>query len=81
MPFGLLSLPLANPWLAVPLSLLLAGVFILMAVTGAANDEPFAGSVTDVAVATISRDIQRDMNAVLGDPIPPSLPSVSGYAW
>jgi putative membrane protein len=80
-PFALLSLVPDRAWLVVPGSLVLAGVFIVMTVTGAANDEPFSGRVTDVPVATIAVDIERELLHALGEGMPPPLAPANGYAW
>ena len=82
IPFGVLSLVPAAIWWTVPLSLLLSGVFIVMAVVGSANDEPFAGKVTDVPVAAICQQIERELRDMLGDRDIPTMPApVRGYLW
>lgn len=81
VPFGLLSLLPDSPWLAVPLALLLAGVFVVMAVVGAANDEPMAGAVTDVPIHAICREVERDAADALNLERPPALQPVNGYLW
>jgi putative membrane protein len=81
VPFGLLSLLPDAPWLVVPLALILAGVFVVMAVVGAANDEPMAGTVTDVPLHAVCREIERDAADALGLDRPPDLLPVDGYLW
>jgi putative membrane protein len=82
VPFGLLSLFPTAIWWTTPLALVLSGTFVVMAVTGAANDEPFAGRVTDVPIATIAAEIEHDLRELLGDATPPAIPQpVDGYLW
>jgi ion channel-forming bestrophin family protein len=82
VPFGLLSLVPNAIWWVVPLSLVLSGVYIIMAVTGQANDEPFEGRFTDVPMAALCRDIERDLLEQLGDTtLPPRMEPVDGYLW
>lgn len=81
-PFGLLSVVPDAIWWAAPLALALSGVLILMEVTGTANDEPFAGAVTDVPIATIAAQVERDVREQLGDEDLPAVPvPVDGYLW
>lgn len=81
-PFALLSLLPTAIWWTTPLALALSGTFIVMAVTGAANDEPFAGRVTDVPIATIAAEIEHDLRELLGDRMLPLVPEpVDGYLW
>lgn len=72
IPFGLLSLLPDAVWLVLPLATVLAGVFVVMAVVGAANDEPMVGAVTDIPVHAICRDIERNASDALVplDPAP-----------
>jgi ion channel-forming bestrophin family protein len=81
-PFGLLSVVPNAIWWTVPLALVLSGVYIIMAVTGQANDEPFAGRFTDVPMVSICREIERDLLEQLGDSnLPPRMEPVDGYLW
>ena len=82
VPFGLLSLVPGAIWWTVPLSMALSGVFIMMAVTGSANDEPFAGTVTDVPIAAVCNELERDLRDLLGDlTLPAAEVAVNGYLW
>jgi ion channel-forming bestrophin family protein len=81
VPFGLLSLPPDSPWLVLPLTLILTGVFVVMAVVGAANDEPMAGAVTDVPVHAVRREVERDAADALDLDRPPALQPVDGDLW
>jgi ion channel-forming bestrophin family protein len=81
-PFGILSLVAGSIWWTVPLSLSLGGVFVVMAVTGSANDEPFANQVTDVPIAAVCRELERDLRELLGDTeILAAATPVNGYLW
>jgi putative membrane protein len=81
-PFALLGLLPDAIWLTTPLSLILAGTFVVLAVTGAANDEPFANRVTDVPIDTICTQIEHDVLTATGHPDPPRpLQPVDGYLW
>lgn len=80
-PFALLGL-VEEVWIVTPLALVLVGTFIVLAVTGSANDEPFAGRVTDVPIDTICTQLEHDVLTAVGhlDP-PPLLQPVDGYLW
>jgi putative membrane protein len=81
-PFALLGLVADAVWLTTPLSLLLAGTFIVLAVTGAANDEPFADEVTDVPIDAICTQLEHDVLTAIGHPDSPRLlQPVDGYLW
>ena len=87
LPFGLLSFfsspeLLPYSWLSIPLSLLIAGVFIVMERTGAANEEPFENRVTDVSLTAFCNTIERDLKELLGEqPLPAKLEPVDGYLF
>jgi len=72
---------LARHGWVLPLALILAGVFVVMAVVGAANDEPMTGAVTDVPVHAVCREIERDAADALRLDRPPALQPVDGYLW
>lgn len=80
-PFALLGL-VEEVWIVTPLALVLVGTFIVLAVTGSANDEPFAGRVTDVPIDTICTQLEHDVLTAVGHLDPPSLlQPVDGYLW
>ncbi|MEM7657292.1 MAG: bestrophin family ion channel [Bacteroidota bacterium] len=87
LPFGLLSLfqneaLVAYNWLSIPLTILLAGVFVIMERTGAANEDPFENQVTDVPMSTISAQIERDLREMLGEEDLPAVPTAEkGYLF
>ena len=81
-PFALLGLLPDALWLTTPLALVLAGTFVVLAVTGAANDEPFADRVTDVPIDTVCTQLEHDVFTAVGHPDPPRpLQPVDGYLW
>lgn len=82
VPFALIGLVPDAVWLTVPLAVVLSATFIVLAVTGAANDEPFSGSVTDVPIDAICTELEHDVCATIGEPDRPSLAvPVDGYLW
>ncbi len=81
-PFAVLPLVPDAVWWTIPLSLLVSGVFIVLDVTGSANDEPFAGAVTDVPIAALCAEAESDLREQLGEAALPPLPEpVAGYLW
>lgn len=87
LPFGLLGFFMAEnllpfSWLVIPLSVLIAGVFIVMERTGAANEDPFENKVTDVAMTSICNTIERNLREMLGErDLPKKLEAVDGYLF
>lgn len=84
LPLGLLSLFVGTPtlaWLIIPLTILIAGVFIIMDKTGAANENPFENLVTDVPLTALCNTIERDLKEQLNEPLPDKLEPVNGYLW
>jgi putative membrane protein len=82
VPFGLLGLLPGVPWLVPPLALAVSGSFIVLAVTAAANDEPFAGAVTDVPIDAIVTQVEVDVATALELPQRPQPAAVAdGYLW
>jgi putative membrane protein len=83
LPLGLLgALPPTDAWWTVPLTAVIAGVFIVLERVGAALDAPFANNVNDVPITAISCDIERDLLEQLGEhPLPEPVPVVAGYLW
>ncbi|MEM9517187.1 MAG: bestrophin family ion channel [Actinomycetota bacterium] len=81
-PFAIIGLVPDRVWWTVPLSIAVSGVFVIMAVTGAANDEPFSGMVTDVPIEAVCAEVDHDLAVLLGAPNPPPLAQpVDGYLW
>jgi ion channel-forming bestrophin family protein len=82
VPFALVSLVPDAVWLTAPMALALSGTFIVLAVTGAANDEPFSGSVTDVPIDAICTELEHDVCTTIGETRRPELAApIDGYLW
>ena len=87
LPFGLLGFfgapeAEAQRWLIIPLTTLLAAVFIIMEKTGAANEDPFENRSTDVPLTALCNTIERDLLQLLGEPEQPAkLQPVDGYLY
>jgi ion channel-forming bestrophin family protein len=84
LPFFLLKTLAADgaPWLVIPLSGVIAFLFTTIERTGAVNEDPFEGRITDVPLSAICRDIERDLRAMLGETaLPPRLEPRDGYLF
>lgn len=87
LPFGLLNFVqtealLPHSWLIIPFSFLIAGVFVIMERTGAANEDPFENRVTDVPLTALCNTIERDLREMLGETdLPPKLQAEQGYLY
>lgn len=61
---------------------MIAGVFIIMERTGAANEAPFENEITDVAMTSICNTIERNLKELLGETdLPEKLQPVDGYLF
>jgi ion channel-forming bestrophin family protein len=81
LPFALLSV-FTTQWIVVPVSTMLAGVFVIMATVGTANENPMENRTTDVPLTAICTDIERDLRDALGElEIPTALAPANGYLW
>ncbi len=87
LPFGLLSFFQTNQivdlsWLIIPFSGLVAGVFIIMERTGAANEDPFENRTTDTPMTALCNTIERDLREVLGEKdLPIKMEAAKGYLF
>lgn len=87
LPFGLLGFFTSEDlirfsWLIIPLSVFVAGVFIIMERTGAANEDPFENKITDIPMTSICNTIERNLKELLGETeLPPELEAVDGYLF
>ncbi len=87
LPFGILGFFTAEhmlwlSWLTVPLSVLIALVFIIMERTGAANEDPFENLVTDVPLSALCNTIERDLREMLGErELPTKSTPIDGYLY
>ncbi len=87
LPLGLLSFFTSATivhlsWLIIPLSIVIAGVFVIMERTGAANEAPFENQITDVALTSICNTIERNLKELLGETdLPKKLKPENGYLF
>jgi ion channel-forming bestrophin family protein len=83
LPFGLEGVILPGQWWwVILLSIAISGVFIVLERVGAVIDMPFENQTTDVALTSITTDIERDLREQLNDvDLPEPEPVVSGYLW
>jgi len=70
LPFGMLTIFLnmnyANStWLAIPFSVLVSWVFIMMELVGEYSENPFEGLFNDVPITAMSRSIEIDIRQML----------------
>lgn len=87
LPFGLLGFfsseeSIRLSWIIIPLSILIAGVFIIMERTGAAIEDPFENKVTDVSLSYLCNMVERDLKELLGETeIPEVMKPEKGYLY
>ncbi|ULQ56811.1 hypothetical protein KJS94_01195 [Flavihumibacter rivuli] len=85
LPFSLLGFFVQNntdlSWLIIPLSLIIAGVFVIMERTGAANEDPFENKVTDIPLTALCNTIERDLKEMLGEALPAKTEPEKGYLF
>lgn len=87
LPFGVLGFFQTEvlkdfTWLIIPLTTLIAGVFIIMERTGAANEDPFENKVTDTPMTALCNTIERDLKEMIGySPLPEQLQPADGYLY
>ena len=61
-------------WLAVPLSVLVGWVFLVLEQIGESTENPFEGSANDIPITQISRMIEIDLREMLGEKeLPPAV--------
>lgn len=87
LPFGMLGFFQSESlstfsWLAIPLTTIIAGVFVIMERTGAANEDPFENQVTDTPLTALCNTIEIDLLEMLGKKdLPEKLEPVEGYLF
>jgi ion channel-forming bestrophin family protein len=83
LPFGLESVvPAEQEWWVIALTVIVAGVFIILERVGAVIDAPFENTITDIPMTAICNAIERDLRAQIGDTDrPPPAVAVDGYLW
>ena len=71
LPFGLVGefakISPTHEWLTIPFTVLIAFVFITMEKVGDTSENPFEGSMNDVPMSAICRNIEIDLKALLGE--------------
>ena len=71
LPFGLIGefakISPDHELLTIPFTLLISWVFITMEKVGDTSENPFEGSLNDVPMSTICRNIEIDLRALLGE--------------
>ncbi len=72
LPFGMLNVfsdttHLHSSWLALPFTLLVSWVFILMEMIGEYSENPFEGLHNDVPISTMARSIEIDIRQMLDE--------------
>ncbi|HRN33765.1 MAG TPA: bestrophin family ion channel [Saprospiraceae bacterium] len=61
-------------WLAVPMSVLVGWVFLVLEQIGESTENPFEGSANDIPITQISRMIEIDLREMLGEKeLPPAV--------
>lgn len=83
LPLGLLGLVRpGQDWLVVVLTVLVAGVFVVLERVGSVVDTPFADRTTDVPLTYLTTEIERDVRDLVGETaLPPRVVAVDGYLW
>lgn len=65
-------------WLAIPLSVLLGWVFLVLEQIGESTENPFEGNANDIPITQISRNIEIDLREMLGErELPGPLPAIN----
>lgn len=71
LPFGLIGefdkLSSMHDWLTVPFTVLIGWVFLTMEKVGDTSENPFEGSLNDIPMTTICRNIEIDLKTMLGE--------------
>ncbi|REC77488.1 multidrug transporter [Chryseobacterium elymi] len=61
-------------WLAIPFSILLGWVFLVLEQIGESTENPFEGNANDIPITQISRNIEIDLREMLGEKdLPPAI--------
>lgn len=71
LPFGLIGefakISQGHEWLTIPFTILISWVFITMEKVGDTSENPFEGSLNDVPMSTICRNIEIDLKELLNE--------------
>jgi putative membrane protein len=65
-------------WGTIPLSVLLSITFVTLEQVGRLTENPFDNHMNDVPIDAMTRQVERDLTALLGEPSPPRLEPVRG---
>ncbi len=66
-------------WLSVPITALIAWVYVMMEVIGDYSENPFQGMANDIPMMSLCRTIEIDIREMLGETdLPPSVKSKNG---
>ena len=66
-------------WLAIPASLLVGWVFMMMELVGDYSENPFEGMGNDIPMLSLCRIIEIDLREMLGETdLPPNIKAVDG---
>ncbi|KAJ3335823.1 hypothetical protein HDU93_004356 [Gonapodya sp. JEL0774] len=71
-------------YLVIPISGIVSFLFTTIERTGAVNEDPFEGAITDVPLTSYTRTIERDLKSLLGasgDALPEAIVAVNGYLF
>lgn len=61
-------------WLAIPFSVLIGWVFLVLEQIGESTENPFEGNANDIPITQISRNIEIDLREMLGEKdLPPAI--------
>lgn len=61
-------------WLAIPLSVLVGWIFLVLEQIGESTENPFEGSANDIPITQISRNIEIDLREMMGETdLPPAI--------
>lgn len=76
LPFAFVA---ATGWLMIPLSFIVSFVFLALDLIGSRTEDPFEDRVDDTPLSSLSRTIERNLRAALGETdLPPKLEPVQG---
>lgn len=66
-------------WLAVPASVIIGWVFLVLEQVGESTENPFEGNANDVSITQISRNIEIDLREMIGEQdLPPAIQAQNG---
>jgi putative membrane protein len=61
-------------WMAIPFSVLVGWIFLVLEQIGESTENPFEGNANDIPITQISRNIEIDLREMLGETdLPPAI--------